>query len=91
MKIRVFPPEIAKCPDNWSPIFTEESGEGCKYDGLNPNQEESDQFPINTMVFESSGGFPMTDSRRDRKKKCEWAKDKGVLWDGIYYPGKECK
>ena len=87
---QLFPPEIAKCPDYWTPSYDPNDGEFCNYTGKNPDLG-SDGNDNGTFQTGYRKQFPVTTGKFDRKQKCKWASENNVLWDGIWTTGKSCK
>jgi uncharacterized membrane protein YraQ (UPF0718 family) len=69
-KTSPWPPEISKCPDYWK-----QTGDGICQNTLNLGNGKCE----NTMDFSSSDW----NGANGLKKKSEWAKNCGVIWDGI--------
>ena len=74
-KNAVFPPEISYCPDYWEIADDKKS---CKAGAQNLGTFTSGK------VVENSDRIDFSDmSNSGRIKKCNWAKENGVSWDGI--------
>ena len=71
-KNQVFPPEVAKCPDFWKMS----SDSLCQATDNNKGSLETNYIVPATSSIYSEGTL-------GRIKKCEWAKQQGVIWDGI--------
>ena len=81
---QVFPPEVAKCPDYWEASTSADGEDSCLYKGKNPPPDSS--FPAGHIQTWEKTGSIIT----DRKKRCEWAEEKRVHWDGIWNPNYGC-
>lgn len=70
-KNSVFPPEVSQCPDFWELSADKKT---CKATDQNNGEK-----------FESGSESPdFSDmSNSARIKKCNWAKEHGISWDGI--------
>ena len=71
-KNQVFPPEIPKCPDYWKVT------DAALCQATNQNKGS-----LNTGYTVPAGNDIYSEGTLGRIKKCEWAKGKGVIWDGI--------
>tara|TARA_B110000967_G_C18740146_1_gene487297 strand:+ start:687 stop:1010 length:324 start_codon:yes stop_codon:yes gene_type:complete len=71
-KNQVFPPEIPKCPDYWNVT----PASLCK-----ANDHNKGNFSSGYVVEENADMYK--EGTLGRIKKCEWAKQSGVIWDGI--------
>ena len=67
-----YPPEVSKCPDYWDVTNT-----GCKATNKNKgNKAQGYETTVNDFDFDDT-------SNAGRIKKCSWARDTQVAWDGI--------
>tara|TARA_B110001450_G_scaffold129715_2_gene121964 strand:- start:1576 stop:1896 length:321 start_codon:yes stop_codon:yes gene_type:complete len=69
-KNKIFPPDVAQCPDYWNPV---EGSRKCKATANNKGTfsqgTESQELANNTAT--------------GRIENCNWARDNKVTWDGI--------
>jgi hypothetical protein len=70
-KNQIFPPEIAQCPDYWTPV----DGTTNKCTATANNKGTYSEGDLSSELFD--------DSPTGRIENCNWAKDYKVNWDGI--------
>lgn len=69
-KNKIFPPEVAQCPDYWEPST---DAKKCKATANNKGRYSQGE----------ESGELADDTPMGRIENCNWAKDNNVNWDGI--------